>query len=244
MKNLPKLLNDAHLLNEIDIGVITKNLKIPWLKLDFSIAKPTKAQINTLITNQDWRKVWKFKDYSINSYQVKNWNGQMLFGPTDFAKFLEKSNKNKNLTNLDEDTKCKYFRKIFNYDWYVDEHNFIRKEIQKYIPKNDLNIVNTYVLSPGGYVFPHRDYSIDGLGLAKIYIALKWPEGSTFGMYGCGNLPIQEGDVFLINNYTLPHWVVNQSNDHRIVIDIGANLHSPVLKESIIKSFKKTFLLS
>ena len=33
-------------------------------------------------------------------------------------------------------------------------------------------------------------------------------------MYGCGDVPIKQGDVFLVNNYTLPHWVYNGSNDN------------------------------
>ena len=90
-------------------------------------------------------------------------------------------------------------------------------------------------------MFPHRDYASDGFGLAKIYVALKWGKGNTFGMYGCGEMPINEGDVFLLNNYTLPHWVYNGSNQDRVVIDISANLHSKTLSQEIIKAFKKCF---
>ena len=93
-----------------------------------------------------------------------------------------------------------------------------------------------------GYVFPHRDYAIDNMGLAKIYVALKWSKDNIFGMYGCGNIPINEGDVFLLNNYTLPHWVYNGSNEDRVVIDISANLHSPMIKQKIIDAFKKSML--
>ena len=60
-------------------------------------------------------------------------------------------------------------------------------------------------------------------------------------MYGCGDVPIKQGDVFLVNNYTLPHWVYNGSNDNRVVIDIGANLNSPIIKKLIESSFTKRF---
>ncbi len=66
-----------------------------------------------------------------------------------------------------------------------------------------------------------------------------WGDGNIFGQYGCGNIPINEGDIFLINNYTLPHWVYNGSKENRIVINISANLNSPNIKESIIRAFKK-----
>ena len=79
------------------------------------------------------------------------------------------------------------------------------------------------------------------MGLAKIYIAVRWGQGNVFGQYGCGNMPVKQGDVFLVNNYTLPHWVFNGSDSERIVLDISANLHSPNIKNSIIKSFKKGF---
>ena len=79
------------------------------------------------------------------------------------------------------------------------------------------------------------------MGLAKIYVALKWSKDNVFGMYGCGDIPIREGDVLLLNNYTLPHWVYNGSKEDRIVIDISANLHSPIIKNKIIEAFRKAF---
>ena len=119
----------------------------------------------------------------------------------------------------------------------------MRRQLKKIIPNDDdINLVNSYSLPPKGYVFPHRDYAIDGMGLAKIYVALKWGKGNVFGMYGCGDIPIKEGDVILLNNYTLPHWVYNGSDEDRVVIDISANLHSPVIKDKIIQAFKRSFV--
>jgi hypothetical protein len=236
-KKIPKLLDDAIKRNTHDIDVITKNLKLPWLKLDLDFGVWDETDIAYLRTSEDWRTKWKFSDVDKNSYQVRNWNGKLLFGPEKFDDFLELSSAGEH--DHDEDSKCRFYREKFKYGWY--ETNTISRRINSVIPDNDLNLVNSYVLPPDGYVFPHRDYAIDGMGLAKIYIAVKWSDGNVFGQYGCGDIPIKQGDVFLINNYSLPHWVRNGSDEDRIVLDISANLHSSKIKESIIRSFKRCF---
>jgi len=240
--DIPKLLRDSMEKNTFDIDVITKKLKLPWLKLDVKINSPSADQLQNFVSNKDWRKQWNCPEPENDSYQVKGWNGDVFFGPTDWAKFLSLANTIKNHHDHDEDSKCRSLRQNLDYSWYVDKDHFIRKEIEKLFPDDkDINLVNTYSLPPGGYVFPHRDYASDGLGLAKVYIALKWSKDNVFGMYGCGNMPVEEGDVFLLNNYTLPHWVYNGSNDDRIVVDVSANLHSPIIKQKIIESFRKVF---
>jgi len=234
---LPKLLKDAIEKNAYDIEIITKKLKLPWLKLDLNFGSWTNKDCEILYSSDDWRTKWQFPDAEKNSYQVKNWQGKILFGPADFQKFLELSRAQEH--DHDEDSKCRKYRTKLEYCWYST--NSVTEKIKQLIPDDDLNLVNSYILPPGGYVFPHRDYAIDDMGLAKIYIAVKWSEGNVFGQYGCGNIPIKQGDVFLINNYSLPHWVYNGSNEDRIVVDISANLHSPKIKQSIIKAFKKGF---
>ena len=235
--DLPKLLKDSIQQNDYDIDVITKHLKLPWLKLDLNFGKWTNDNITELLSQDDWRKQWQTPDIENNSYQVKGWNGKILFGPKNFDEFLKLSKDKQH--DHDEDSKCRLFRNKLEYGWFFESNT--KEKIQKIIPDDDLNLVNSYVLPAGGYIFPHRDYAIDGMGLAKIYIAVRWSEGNLFGMYGCGNINIQQGDVFLINNYTLPHWVYNGSKDDRIVLDISANLHSPLIKQSIVSAFKKVF---
>ena len=234
---IPKLLDDAMKQNTHDIDVITRHLKLPWLKLDLDFGVWDDTDIHIMKTSDDWRTKWKFPNILKNSYQIKNWNGKLLFGPENFDDFLELSKASEH--SHDEDSRCRIYREKFNYVWY--EESQLSKKINSVIPDQDLNLVNTYVLPAGGYIFPHRDYTADNISLAKIYIAVKWPDGNVFGQYGCGNIPIKQGDVFLINNYTLPHWVSNGSSNDRIVIDISANLHSVKIKESIIRSFKKCF---
>jgi len=239
---LPKLLDDALSENSYDIDIITKRLKIPWMKLDIRFDEPTAQDIEYLRSDTDWRRKWNFPDQEQASYQVKGWNGNIFFGPKDFKKFLEASSKDNKGYDHDEDSKCRRFRREIEYGWCVDSESYVRQQVKKIFPNDgDINLVNTYSLPPGGYVFPHRDYAIDGMGLAKIYVALKWGEGNVFGMYGCGDIPIKQGDVILLNNYTLPHWVYNGSKEDRVVIDISANLESPTIKHKIIGAFKKIF---
>ena len=67
--NIPKLLQDAMLGNTYDIDVITKHLKLPWLKLDIKFDLPTDTEVQQLISPDDWRKKWQFPDTDA-SYQV------------------------------------------------------------------------------------------------------------------------------------------------------------------------------
>jgi len=240
--NIPKLLQDAMNENSYDINIITKNLKLPWLKLDMQFDVPTDADIQQLLSQDDWRNKWQFPDQDA-SYQVKGWNGDIFFGPKKFSDFVSLTTAEQGGHNNDEDGHCRKFRQDMEYEWKVDEKHYIRRQVSKFLPNDkDINIVNSYVLPPGGYVFPHRDYASDDVGLAKIYVALKWATKNTFGMYGCGNIPIKQGDVFLLNNYSLPHWVYNGSDENRIVIDIGANLQSQQVKQKVIDAFKQTFV--
>jgi hypothetical protein len=240
---IPKLLRDSIEQNDYDVDIITKKLKLPWLKLDIKLDEPTQEDIKQMYSNADWREKWNYPTLKEDSYQVKGWNGDVFFGPKDWTQFLELNKQDQKEHDHDEDSKCRKFRELIPYGWYVDQEHYLRRQLKKIISNDDdINLVNTYSLPPGGYVFPHRDYAIDGMGLAKIYVALKWGKGNVFGMYGCGDIPIKEGDVFLINNYTLPHWVYNGSDKDRVVIDISANLHSPVIKDKIIQAFKRSFV--
>ena len=234
---LPKLLRDALQDNTYDVDVITKHLKLPWLKLDIELGTWSDDEIGQLQTSDDWRSQWRFKGLNENAYQVKDWNGKILFGPCDFEKFIDISGQESH--DHDEDSKCRHHRHQLEYDWV--QPSAVQERIESIIPREHLNLVNSYILPKGGYVFPHRDYAIDGMGLAKIYVAARWGDGNRFGMYGCGDIPIKQGDVILLNNYTLPHWVYNGSDTDRLVIDISADLRSPVISDSIVNAFKRTF---
>ena len=240
-----KLIHDCIQYNGPDVNIITQYLKLPWLKLNTTFPVLSDEYVHHLhkISN-DWRNQWKFDLENKIGYQVKGWNGNVLFAPNlEQLVDIVENNPSWKGKMYDEDCQCKMFRSELNYSWRVDTDDPIRKWVNSLAPDNDINLVNTYFLPPGGYVFPHRDYSIEKIGLAKIYIAAKWGDGNTFGMYGVGNMPIEENDVYLINNYTLPHWVHNNSNKLRMVIDISSNLASTKIEKLIIESFQRKFLV-
>lgn len=249
MNNLPKLLKDSIEQNEFDIDIITKKYKLPWLKLDLQSPELSTDYLSSLFSSAEdlrtqWKTQWKFNLREQSSYQVNGWVGQIFFGPRPFDKFLTMVNEctEVDFSRYDEDNSTRYFRDKIDYGWNVDIDDPLRNWISSFIPDKDLNLVNSYWSPPGGYVFPHRDYSQDNMGLNKLYVAASWKPGNVFGFYGVGNLPIKDREVFLINNYTLPHWVQNASDSNRLVISISSNLHSPRLKELIQKSFSKLFL--
>lgn len=229
--------------NTPDVNIITNKLKLPWLKLNLRGPEVSTDYIDHLEQlARNWRQLWQY-DLEHIAYQVKGWNGSMLFGPTDMPAFLNHVHAQPgwDQNRYDEDCQCKFFRSQFDFAWAVDQHDAIRQWVNELIPDADINIVNTYFLPPGGFVFPHRDYSALNDGLAKLYIPVQWDTGSRFGMYGLGDIPLSPGDVFLLNNYSLPHWVFNGSKQRRMVISIGANLNSPTLSRLIIDSFQLTF---
>ena len=170
---IPKLLRDSIEQNDYDIDVITKKLKLPWLKLDIKLDEPTQEEIKQMYSNADWREKWNYPTLTEDSYQVKGWNGDVFFGPKDWTEFLELNMQDQKEHDHDEDSKCRKFRKLIPYGWYVNQEHYLRRQLKKIIPNDDdINLVNSYSLPPKGYVFPHRDYAIDGMGLARIHHGL------------------------------------------------------------------------
>ena len=113
----------------------------------------------------------------------------------------------------------------------------IVKDDEKYIVK-DNSMLNNLVISstdlkPGKSTSGHSH-----AGQEEVYHFVR---GSGMMKVDDEVFPVKEGDVFLVNNYTLPHWVFNGSDRERIVLDISANLHSDKIKESIFKAFRKGF---
>lgn len=241
---LPRLLQDSIDYNAPDIGILTRHLKLPWIKLDLKFPTLSQDYINTKHQESiSWRHKWNYDTENTLGYQVNGWNGNLLFGPTDLLTFTQQIDQDPKWRNgqYDEGCRCRMFRQQFNYSWSVDTEDPIRQWVSNLFDDQDLNLVNTYFLPPGGYVFPHRDYSADNTALSKLYIAIQWAPGNVLGMYGIGDLPIVEGDVYLLNNYTLPHWVYNGSDQLRMVLDVNANFNSPNIKQHIIEGFLKQY---
>jgi len=235
MHNFPKYIEDCSTQNVLKLDTLLDS-GMPWLKLNIDVPDFEDTVFETAVAQStDWRSQWasSSKYANIDSNLVKEWNGQLLFGPSDWDSWLDIY---LNTKGSDEDEMCKRFRNELEFSWRLDEHHPIRQFVESVFPDPlDINIVNFYVLPPGGFLFPHTDPSIGNKSLNKLYIPLRWAEGNEFGFYGWGNMPVQQGNVYLINNYRYAHWVLNRSNEPRVVLDIGSNLKS--IKQIIIDSF-------
>jgi hypothetical protein len=86
------------------------------------------------------------------------------------------------------------------------------------------------VLPPGGFIYPHiDDVNLDNpayaqyQGCTQIYIPLKWPEDNYIKFANAGILDSNTGPV-VVNNQGFAHAVVNNSNEHRYVLAVRANI--------------------
>jgi len=239
MHEFPKYIQDCSEQNTLKLQTILDS-GIPWLKLNIAVPEFSESVFESAVSQStDWRSQWaaQSKYAGIENNLVKEWNGQLLFGPADWDAWLDIYLNN---TGSDEDEMCKRFRTDLEFTWRLDAQHPIRQFVEDIFPQvQDINIVNFYVLPPGGYLFPHTDPTQGSKSLNKIYIPLRWAEGNEFGFYGWGNMPVQEGSVYLINNYRYAHWVLNRSDEPRIVLDIGSNLRS--IEHVILDSFHATF---
>jgi hypothetical protein len=242
MHKFPKLLEDVSRENTFDLNNFLAS-GIPWLKLDIQVPQFDQAVFDEAVKqSSDWRKQWFFSDETKSievDYQVNNWNGKLLFGPTDWHKWqgIVERDADRN----DADGLCSIHRKNLEFEWRLSAEHPIRQFVEQIFPNvEDINIVNFFVLPPGGYLFPHIDPTEGSKALNKIYIPLSWKEGNEFGFYKWGNAPFVEGRAYLINNYSNVHWVINRSNEPRVVLDIGADLNSisSLIKESFANQCK------
>ena len=239
MHKFPKLIEELSNNNQFDLDHYLDS-GVPWTKLNIDVPEFDQNVFDQAVEQStNWRQQWLFTNDNEHievDYQIKEWNGQVLFGPADWDAWV-KFAADKQKAN-DEDRLCMLHRNDFKFEWRLNVDHPIRQFVEKLFPNpQDINIVNFYVLPQGGYLFPHVDPTQGARALNKIYIPLKWSEGNEFGFYKWGNLPIVERNAYLINNYRYAHWVLNRSNEPRVVLDIGANLHT--IKDLIEDSFKQ-----
>lgn len=234
MHEFPKLLEDVSKNNKLELNTIL-NCGIPWLRLKIKVphfSDETIAEAIRQCTN--WRDKWKDVE---SNYQVREWNGNMLFGPEDWEAFSDHIQKDEEYGNHDDyDRMCMINRNKFKFGWRIDETHPIRRFVSSIFPNEQhVNIVNYFTSPPGGYLFPHMDPTSSEKSLNKLYVPLRWPDGNEFGFYRWGNMPVEEGNAYLINNYSHVHWVANRSDQDRVVLSIGADLTQ--IKETIKDSF-------
>lgn len=239
MNEFPKLIEELSSHNSFDLDHFL-DCGVPWLKLNLDVPDFDQTVFDDAVKQStNWRQQWLFTNNQENieiDYQIKEWNGQVLFGPTDWTAWMDLVAGDNKIN--DEDRLCMLHRNEFEFDWRLEPTHPIRQFVESIFPnQQDINLVNFYVLPPGGYLFPHIDPCAGAKALNKIYIPLKWADGNEFGFYKWGNAPMVERNAYLINNYRYVHWVLNRSNEPRVVLDIGSNLHA--IKDLIEESFKQ-----
>lgn len=242
MSNFPSYLEAASTGNKLELSALLQS-KLPWLKLNIDVPEFQDSVFDEVIQQcTDWRSQWSFTDaqhdhgVSVDG-QKRDWEGQVLFGPGDWDAFQSKITGD---LSYDADGLCKHYRNDFDFEWRLSPKHEIRKFVESIFPnQEDIYLVNFYVLPPGGYLFPHKDPTQDTKQLNKLYIPLRWPAGCEFGFYRWGNMPAKQGKVYLVDNYSHTHWVLNRSNEHRVVLDICGNLQS--IEHKIKESFYENF---
>jgi hypothetical protein len=236
-RKFPSIIEKLHESNEFDLDKFL-HCGIPFIRLDLEVPKISKTVFNETVQEcSSWRSKWKMVE---DNYQVKEWNGNILFGPGNWHLWMQTISDDLQFFEYDEDGLCKKHRHSQQFSWTVNESNFLKTWVNSFVKDQDLYLVNVYNIPPGGYLFPHIDNNPNP-HLNKIYVALNWPDGNQFGFNGFGNLPIEPQSAWLINNYKYTHWVYNDSNENRLVMAISCNLHSvkDLIQSSWIKMLSK-----
>jgi len=214
-----KLLNDLSRENCLQLDSILSS-GMPWLKLDLKVPEfPSQVLDDAIAATSGWHDQWR--DNPIYS-SYHNWDGKVLFGPTNWNQWMDLFTAS---PHKDEDGLSEKYRHEIEFGWRIDLDHPVRKWINSFLDDAAINFVSYYVLGPGGHLPPHYDPCAGKKKcFNKIYAAVTWPADCEFGFLDWGNMPIQQGDVFLISVYQYPHWVINHGDKHRIVLNIACNL--------------------
>lgn len=227
------LLNNLSRENSLQLDSILSS-GIPWLKLDLEIPKFSIEVLNDAVESSvGWHSQWDSHYAQPDpSSQTDSWDGKVLFGPKNWNEWTPKILSDR---IEDEPGLAKKYRRDLDFAWHIDIDHPVRKWVNSFLDDDAINLVSYYVLGPQGYIQPHYDNTTGNKWLNKMYAAIAWPDGCEFGFLDWGNAPIQEGDVFLINNYQHSHWVINRGTQPRIVMDINCDLTK--IQDLIKRSF-------
>lgn len=237
--NIPKIITQARKHNHPELDAVL-HCGIPWMMLDLHPPKLTREQ------TQGWIDQWfhsqtaddtpeteftklTHRSFELDSDLSKGWKSRIIFGPAHWCEHWHLG------TYEDEYTLSIKHRKDFEFVWLVEDDHPIRTWLNTMFTDDELLNVTAWAMPPGGYLNPHQDSTTNRHGINNLYWAVQWDPGNEFGFYRFGNAPIQEGSVCLINNYSYPHWVVNDSDADRLVLSIGADLSR--IEPDIIRSW-------
>jgi hypothetical protein len=100
-----------------------------------------------------------------------------------------------------------------------------------------VNLCAVSILDPKGYIRPHRDINVLDYPLGYFWLPLNNPLDAELKIYPYGTVDITLGNLYLLNQKSFTHAVINNSNERRYVI-IGwvskiSNLLEQTIKENI-----------
>jgi len=91
-------------------------------------------------------------------------------------------------------------------------------------------------LRPDGYLTPHRDINVNTQPLRYFWIPLNYPEGSKLGIYPMGEISINLGSIYLLNQRNYVHSVANFGKENRYILNGMFKLPTSVSFESYVRS--------
>mgnify|MGYP003342279270 CR=1 FL=1 len=235
----PKFIQQARIQNHPELDAILR-CGLPWMMLDLDPPKLdrsfTQAHIDRWFHGQhsDTTPNTEFVQLSSAAFEIDSklsygWKSRIIFGPAHWCEHWHLG------TYEDEYNLSIKHRNDFEFEWQIPDSDPIRQWINSMFSDQDLLTVTAWAMPPGGYLNPHMDNTANAHGINNLYWAVQWNPGNEFGFYRFGNAPIQEGSVCLINNYSYPHWVVNNSDSDRLVLSIGADLSR--IEKDIVRSW-------
>jgi hypothetical protein len=113
-----------------------------------------------------------------------------------------------------------YYKKYYNGDLLPaipkDENKY--PNIVKQLNNINIDRCRASVITAGGYLYPHRDISLNPTPMNYMWIPLNNPVGSELGVYPVGKIPTKLGYGYLLNQENYVHAVINNSSSTRHVL--------------------------
>lgn len=204
---------------------ISDNTGLPWLKLDFKIPWESFLEDVQKIQKDEWIN---YRDI----YSNNKWHAVVLHGfenkPMTASDYGIGDDVPREWTTLGH--KCK------NIKSFIDNECKFKFQERTRIMR----------LDPGGEIFLHHD-RLDQSGpltkeisrLSTLHFVITNPEGMIFDIPHWGNIPLNNGDVFLFDN-KWEHQLKNNSNEPRYhIIFNGADLSDMFWVDIKIRSWEK-----
>ena len=100
------------------------------------------------------------------------------------------------------------------------EPNGVEQLVKEQINKLGINpnMCMLSVLHPDGYIRPHRDINLLDKHLGYFWLPLNNPPGNELKIYPYGTVDVTLGNLYLLNQNSFTHAVVNNSSEMRYVI--------------------------